>query len=417
MWSNTDVEMGGEIPPPTSAVPPPPPSFSWNEILQNPDILTDPDSAHRILAPSQRFTRVPTVVKRPYDPGHHTRIGCISDTHGRHRRVSVPRCDILLHGGDFTMSGEHRLVADMGGYFGEILRGEDTAPRGTRSDGAAPPEAAPSRNGAVGEIVCIAGNHDITLEPDTYAANYRLFHPRGPLDTTVTKSLLTHCTYLQDESYLSNGIHFYGSPWSPEFGSGWAFNQPRTDIHTKWDAIPTDTDVLLTHGPPLGRGDYCLTGVRAGCVDLLHQIQTRIRPRIHLFGHIHEGYGVTCDGRTLFVNASSCTIGYSADNPCVVIDLPHDRSLPAVVVKPCCSCDGAEVVAVLREMCVYRVAYRGLVPFFEGATPLLEGRDLVRDDFVAGDIGCRLEMHREKHWFVLKRALQDFVMELRTRSY
>ena len=57
----------------------------------------------------------------------------------------------------------------------------------------------------------------------------------------------------------------------------------------KWNLIPEDTDVLITHSPPLGFGDLCSTGIRAGCVDLLHSVQNRVKPKYHVYGHIHEG--------------------------------------------------------------------------------------------------------------------------------
>ena len=84
-------------------------------------------------------------------------------------------------------------------------------------------------------------------------------------------------------------IHFSGSPWQPEFG-GWAFNLKRgEECLRKWNLIPEDTDVLITHSPPLGFGDLCSTGTRAGCVDLLQSVQTRVKPKYHVYGHIHEG--------------------------------------------------------------------------------------------------------------------------------
>jgi Predicted phosphoesterases, related to the Icc protein len=57
----------------------------------------------------------------------------------------------------------------------------------------------------------------------------------------------------------------------------------------KWNKIPDDTDILVTHTPPVGHGDLCCTGVRAGCVELLTTVQQRIKPKYHVFGHIHEG--------------------------------------------------------------------------------------------------------------------------------
>lgn len=75
----------------------------------------------------------------------------------------------------------------------------------------------------------------------------------------------------------------------PEFCK-WAFNVPRGEpCLSKWDMIPSDTDILVTHTPPVGHGDQCCSGVRAGCVELLTTVQNRVKPKYHVFGHIHEG--------------------------------------------------------------------------------------------------------------------------------
>lgn len=75
----------------------------------------------------------------------------------------------------------------------------------------------------------------------------------------------------------------------PEF-CDWAFNLPRGDsCQAKWDLIPDKVDILLTHGPPLGHGDLLQGGGRSGCVNLLYTIQQRVKPKYHVFGHIHEG--------------------------------------------------------------------------------------------------------------------------------
>ena len=75
----------------------------------------------------------------------------------------------------------------------------------------------------------------------------------------------------------------------PEFG-GWGFNLPRGEPCRKvWEKIPEGIDILITHGPPIGHGDLCLSHQRAGCVDLLREIQERVKPKYHVFGHVHEG--------------------------------------------------------------------------------------------------------------------------------
>lgn len=117
------------------------------------------------------------------------------------------------------------------------------------------------------------------------------------------------------------GLKIYGTPWQPEFCK-WAFNVPRgKDCLDKWELIPANIDVLISHTPPLGHGDLCCTNVRAGCVELLSTVQQRVKPKYHVFGHVHEGYGITSDGKIIFINASTCDINYLPHNPPVVFDI------------------------------------------------------------------------------------------------
>ncbi len=79
--------------------------------------------------------------------------------------------------------------------------------------------------------------------------------------------------------------------------------------------------------PPLVPGrstalpDHSSDGQHAGCLDLLRELQERVQPLLHVFGHIHEGYGVTTNGKTLFANASTCNLAYRPLNPALVFDL------------------------------------------------------------------------------------------------
>lgn len=119
-----------------------------------------------------------------------------------------------------------------------------------------------------------------------------------------------------------DGVTFWGSPWQPEF-CDWAFNLPCGEpLAAKWRLIPTGTDVVITHGPVYGHGDYTSMGMRCGCKDLLHELQERVRPQYQVCGHIHEGYGVSTDGKgTAYLNASTCTHGYNPTNPPLVFDV------------------------------------------------------------------------------------------------
>lgn len=304
-----------------------------------------PDYAWEKLKESQVFLEPP--VKQIPSPASgknsckdYVRFVFISDTHAKHRDIThLPKGDVLVHGGDFTKSGEIGTIQDLSEYFGELADGSDTA--------------------NFQQVICIAGNHDLTLDPEYYDENWQRFHNVQKFDTTqAARHIRKHCVYLHDESHMlelpnktNKRLHVWGSPYSPKFWD-WAFNKDRgSDIRDIWDTIPSDgppVDVLITHGPPIGRGDLVLLGqprrptkhgkttTRAGCYDLLLAIQNKIKPKINVFGHIHEDYGVTYDGTTLYVNASSVNKQYEAVRLPIVIDVPlgKDGDDCAMVVKP-----------------------------------------------------------------------------------
>jgi predicted phosphohydrolase len=205
------------------------------------------------------------------------RIVCLSDTHDFHDRLVVPDGDVLLHAGDATMSGKPFQVEAFARWFANR----------------------PHRHKIV-----VAGNHDWMFE-------------RTPAQA---RSLLREVIYLQDDEVTVDGLRIWGSPWQPWFHD-WAFNLERgPQIAAKWESIPTGIDVLVTHGPPAGILDRTSRGEHVGCADLRREL-LRIRPRLHVFGHIHEAYGtVEIDG-TRFVNASNCTERYHPVQPPIVVDL------------------------------------------------------------------------------------------------
>ena len=75
-------------------------------------------------------------------------------------------------------------------------------------------------------------------------------------------------------------------------------------------------------------GDLLRNGRHVGCVDLLNTVLYRVKPKFHVFGHIHEGYGMYTDGTTTFINASICTNKYQPKNLPIVfdIDLPRGKT-------------------------------------------------------------------------------------------
>lgn len=171
--------------------------------------------------------------------------------------------------------------------------------------------------------IVIAGNGDLALDASSCGVN-PLVKSLSKADSASCRAMLDNAEgveYLCDQGTTILGITVWGSPWSPEFHIG-AFNLPRGErCRERWKQIPADTDIVVTHVPPLGHGDLCRSNLRAGCLDLLDELQTRVRPRYHVFGHIHEGYGATTDGQTTFLNASTCSLRYKPENNPLVFDV------------------------------------------------------------------------------------------------
>lgn len=209
------------------------------------------------------------------------RLVCISDTHGQHHKMEpLPDGDVLVHAGDFCM-------------------------RGTRDEAITSLDWISSQ--AHEHRVLIAGNHDLYLESN----------PREFMTMCQERGI----RYLEDSGGYIDGVMFYGSPWTPTFGYGWAFNADRGyDIYQHWTAIPPETDVLITHGPPMQTLDRTDRGEHVGCFDLW-MVTEDIQPAAHIFGHIHEAYGQETIGLTTYINASSCALSYEPVNPPIVFDL------------------------------------------------------------------------------------------------
>jgi predicted phosphohydrolase len=204
------------------------------------------------------------------------RIVCISDTHGLHRQIAVPPGDVLVHAGDLTAHGELDELRDLNDWLGSLPH--------------------PHK-------VVIAGNHDWCFEQEPERA----------------QALLTHAIYLADADVSVAGLRFYGSPWTAGFG-GWAFTRSPLALSYHWTELPDEIDVLITHGPPLGGLDQNAKGEHLGDEALAEAVR-RVRPRLHIFGHIHEGYGRTkWDGVTL-VNASACTASYAPTQAPIIVEL------------------------------------------------------------------------------------------------
>ena len=206
----------------------------------------------------------------------------ISDTHCRHREVTVPNGDILIHSGDFSGRGNPYEVEDFLEWF----------------------TSQPHTN-----KIFIAGNHDLSFEDK----------PAWLKD--MLGKIAPNIFYLEDSLVTIDDVKFYGSPWQPEFHD-WAFNLVRgPELAEKWAKIPLDTNVLITHGPAYSYLDYTIFGHQnTGCHDLLERIK-EVKPQIHTCGHIHHSHGSKYDEYTTYFNASICDERYQPTNKPWIIDL------------------------------------------------------------------------------------------------
>lgn len=210
-----------------------------------------------------------------------TKIVCISDTHAEHRLLDVPDGDILIHSGDFTNQGEHHEVASFANWL-------DTLPHKHK--------------------IVVPGNHDKTFEDD--------------LDT-MSEVMKYSCTLLIDNCVIVEGMRIWGSPWTPNFfPEHWVYNHDGQGPHANKvyaEMCRHTPDIVVSHGPPYGIADEVERG-HVGCHTLLKYLE-KLRPKLVVCGHIHEGYGTWATDFTTVVNASCMTGNYRLKNPPIVINI------------------------------------------------------------------------------------------------
>jgi len=228
------------------------------------------------------------------------RLICLSDIHGQQSNFKIPAGDILILAGDFCSLGTEREVHKAAKWLRALPH--------------------PAK-------IVVAGNHDRFFEQQPSRARAYLEYPG------------VH--YLEDTGCEIEGIRFWGSPWQPCF-MDWAFNLPRKgpELRDRCSRIPIGTDVLITHCPPHGILDKVQVQVSPwgetpepkmgslGCEELALRVSI-LKPQLHVFGHIHDGYGLMERDGTMFINASICNEDYDPANAVWVVDL--EPGLPPMV--------------------------------------------------------------------------------------
>jgi len=201
-----------------------------------------------------------------------TRVVFISDTHGHHKGINIPEGDVLVHAGDALSFGTYDEGMSFISWWLKMVERFE-------------------------HVIYSPGNHDRWFE--------YLHH-------SSEKNLLNHLPnmhFLAPGQVEINGLIFYGDPTTPcSYWKRSAFACP--PLGHNWRNIPESADVVITHVPPFEILDATQDGFNPGCPLLRDRIK-KIKPKVHVFGHIHESYGMIYDGNTRFINASICDTEYN----------------------------------------------------------------------------------------------------------
>jgi hypothetical protein len=220
----------------------------------------------------------------------------------------LPGGDILIHSGDISSLGRKHEVQG----FVEWFNGIDNYTH----------------------KIFIAGNHDMTFDREQLLRDKLAhFEGRTDYDTDCAEGkpewleellgihLHPNVFYLENNFVILDDLKIWGSPISPSFGYGWAFNKDRGhEINKVWDSIPNDTDIVITHSPIYGYCDRTYrTNESVGCNELYYRLN-EVSPHLHFAGHIHEAYGYKETHWGYTFNGSTCDLTYEPINNPITFD-------------------------------------------------------------------------------------------------
>lgn len=192
----------------------------------------------------------------------------ISDTHNYHILLQdLPVADMIVHSGDVSMAGKEDEVIDFVQWFLSL----------------------PYKY-----KIFIAGNHDCCLFK------------------TEISGIDDNCYYLNNSGVTIEGLRFFGIPMFVEDVIGDTYTQTIENI-------PINTDVLITHQPPYNIMDKS-GQTHFGSVALQDMVK-QIKPKVHLFGHIHDSYGMCKIEETIYSNASLVDENYILSNKPNIIEM------------------------------------------------------------------------------------------------
>jgi Icc-related predicted phosphoesterase len=207
------------------------------------------------------------------------KIIAISDVHCRWNKVKIEECDLLISAGDYSFRGEPDVVKDFHKWL----------------------DKQPAKH-----IISVQGNHEKYVE-----SNFEF-------SRQIALEACPRVHFIDEGLVEIEGLKIWCSAITPWFHN-WAWNRyPGDEIQHHWDKI-ISADVVVTHGPCYGILDQ-VNGRNAGCPQLLEKI-LEIKPKVHICGHIHPGYGSLVRDGIRFFNAAICNDDYKAVNPATIIEI------------------------------------------------------------------------------------------------
>jgi len=242
----------------------------------------------------------------------------MSDTHNQHEQIerkidTFPEGDIFIHAGDISRYGELKELQKFTSWVKKLN---------------------------FKYKIIIAGNRELLVDP-MYVYDNKKRHLEKPKMVEYFKTVRRELTnnpnfiYLENESIElsfdeTTKLKIFGTPNTCKGGSHSAFKLPSNIISRTehWQRlIPTDTDILISHGPPASIGDFSVSSqTHCGCPALFKEIVERVRPKLTVFGHIHEARGVYKgkieDSEMILANVASVDKAYQPRDSLVEIDLP-----------------------------------------------------------------------------------------------
>lgn len=190
----------------------------------------------------------------------------ISDTHSLFN-IKTGSGNILFHHGDATNKTYLSEMDDLNKFFTNQLNNFD-------------------------HIIYTPGNHDVLFEDNEKQARSMIDSHGGRVKIFINEGITLY------------DFKIFCSPFSLKY-KDWAFMKDHESIGEEWKKIPMDTEILITHSPPYGVLDYMPGSGHLGCNQLRYRIDHMVNLKLHGFGHIHEGAGITEKNGVFFVNAAT----------------------------------------------------------------------------------------------------------------